>query len=121
MHRNTWKRGEERLASFFGSTRRPLSGGNDKRGRDDSLHPRLFIESKHGKQQMMWNLYLQTRKLAEEEGRTPVIGLHKSRYKGFLLVIHQSDLEAIFRERCRALGVSITLSPKKRRPLRTLR
>jgi len=44
----TWKSVELRLARMFGTERTPLSGGNSKHTRSDTLHPRLFIELKHG-------------------------------------------------------------------------
>jgi hypothetical protein len=45
----TWKAVERRVARFFGSERTPMSGGNSKHTRSDSLHPRLYIEVKSRK------------------------------------------------------------------------
>ena len=35
------------MASIFATERNPLSGGNGKHSRSDSLHPELFISCKH--------------------------------------------------------------------------
>ena len=45
-HRNTWKAFERKIAKDIGSERTPLSGGNSKHTRSDTLHPRLYIECK---------------------------------------------------------------------------
>jgi len=114
MHNRTWKKGEDRLAKLFGTTRRPLSGGNSKTGRDDSLHPRLFIESKHTQRSSLWTLYRDTRKKARAEGRIPVIGIHQIHCKGILIVIHSDDLETVMHEHSKAL----TLTPSAKKKLR---
>lgn len=98
MHPTTWKRSEGRLAAIFGTTRRPLSGGNDKRGRDDSLHPVLFLECKHRKQHALYSLYRMVLTHARKEGRTPVIGLQQKGSPGMLLVVHSDDMSAVVRE-----------------------
>lgn len=45
---NTWKAVERKVAKAFGTTRNPLSGINGKHTASDTLHPRYFIEVKHG-------------------------------------------------------------------------
>ena len=97
-----WKKSEEKLARFFGSTRRPLSGGNSKTGRDDSLHPVLFLENKYTSRSALWTLYRKTRELAKKEDRIPVIGISEPAAPGTLLVIHTDDLLKVFVEYLRA-------------------
>jgi len=97
-----WKKSEEKLARFFGSTRRPLSGGNSKTGRDDSLHPVLFLENKYTSRSALWTLYRKTRELAKKEDRIPVIGISEPAAPGTLLVIHTDDLEEVFLEYIKA-------------------
>jgi hypothetical protein len=41
-----WKRDERCVAAFLGSVRTPLSGGNSRHTRSDTLHPTLFLEVK---------------------------------------------------------------------------
>jgi len=107
MARAQWKVAEQRLCDIFGTTRRPLSGGNDKRGRDDSLHPRLFLENKYSKCLPIRRLWEETRDKAKEEakGRTPVVGLQEKGKPGVLLVINSQDLEKVLREYARAQGL----------------
>lgn len=100
--RPNWKFAEDRLARFFGTTRRPLSGGNSKTGRDDSMHPRLFLESKHSKSHAVWTLYRKTREMARKEKRVPVIGLQEHGKPGILLVIHTDDLDKVLAERTKS-------------------
>lgn len=73
MNRRTWKQGENRVASYFGSTRTPLSGGNSKITCSDSLHPTIFIETKHSKRPPAYNLWQKTKALAKAEGKTPLL------------------------------------------------
>lgn len=94
-----WKGTERRLAALFGTTRRPLSGSNSRSGgRDDSQHPRLFIECKQRRKHAVWSLYSETKVLAEKEGKTPVIGLQQNRMNGMLIVIHTDDLLSVLNE-----------------------
>lgn len=96
--RTQWKFAEDRLARFFGTVRRPLSGGGSKTGRDDGMHPRLFLSSKYGKCLPLFRLYREEREKAKKEGKTPVIALQEHSAKGMLLVIHSSDFEAVIAE-----------------------
>jgi hypothetical protein len=63
----TWKKIEANVSKWFGSTRTPLSGGNSKFTRSDSLHPRLFIEVKQKKDWAIFNLFDKTKDLAKKE------------------------------------------------------
>jgi len=44
-----WKKAERKTSRFFGTRRNPLSGENSGHSSSDSLHPRLFIETKRKK------------------------------------------------------------------------
>lgn len=99
MPRARWKDAEDRLANLFGCKRRPLSGSNSRSGGcDDCNHPRLYLENKYGKYVPLYRLYLETRELARKEGKIPVIGLQAKNQKGILLVLHESDLAAVYHE-----------------------
>lgn len=100
--KTTWKSKEEMLANLFGSTRRPLSGGNSKTGRDDSLHPKLFIECKYRQSHSVWNLYRKVEELAKKELRTPLIGLAEKNQQGILLAFNSNDLQVIVDEHLKA-------------------
>ena len=97
-HRNTWKAFEREAATFFCSVRTPLSGGNSRITRSDSLHPRLFIESKYRKRHTVIALWDKTKCLADAEGKIPVVCLREKGRKGFWLVIHREDLGKIIKE-----------------------
>jgi hypothetical protein len=78
----TWKSVELRVAKFLGTTRNPLSGGNAKHTRSDSLHPTIFAETKHGQGcPQSWTgvleLFAATEKLAATEGKTALLVLHR--------------------------------------------
>ncbi len=48
MNRTTWKNHEKAVARLFGSERTPLSGGNGRITRSDTLCPWIFFELKSG-------------------------------------------------------------------------
>ena len=48
MPPKTWKVVERRIARYLGTERTPLSGGNGRQTRSDTLHPRLYVEAKFG-------------------------------------------------------------------------
>jgi len=97
--RSTWKSGEARVARFFGAERTPLSGGNSKMTRSDTLHPDLYIECKHRKSMAIWTEYQGARDKAKQEGKTPILTLQVKDMKGFLIVIHSDDLDTVLKHR----------------------
>jgi hypothetical protein len=105
-HSRTWKRAEERVAATFGARRQPLSGasGRDDLTASDSTHPTLFIESKLRARHGARTLHDETRRLATEEGKTPVLALFDKSRPGFLVVVHSDDLAAVIAEFVAAFG-----------------
>ena len=92
--RNTWKQFERRVASFFGGKRVPLSGGNSGHTRADVMGVEgPFVEVKLRAKSATWSLWENTRELAKEEGKMPVVVLGKKYSKGFLIVVHSDDLD----------------------------
>lgn len=72
---------------MFKTTRTPLSGGNSKMTRSDTLHPRLFVEAKMRKHFSVVTLFCETRELARKEGKMPVVVLQeKGRKKSYAVV-----------------------------------
>lgn len=92
--RGTWKQAEGRIAKFFGSERTPLSGGNSKHTRSDSLHPDIFIETKYRAVHAVRTLYDETKKLAKLEGKVPMVCLVDKNRPGWLIVVHSDDWDA---------------------------
>ena len=95
MHKSTWKQGESRFAKIFGTVRNALSGGNSKMTRSDSIHPELFLSSKHGKRHAIWTLYDEEKPKAVKENKIPVIGIHRMNSPGILIVIHSDDIQTV--------------------------
>jgi len=90
-----WKNIEKKVALFFGSERTPLSGGNSKHTRSDSLHKQLFIETKYRVKHSVITLYDQVKELAKKEKKTPVICLAQKGKEGFWIVVHSKDLKEV--------------------------
>lgn len=113
--RQQWKFAEDRLASLFGTVRRPLSGSNSRSGgADDGQHPVLHIESKYSKSHALWTLYRKTKEIADKETQADgtkkkpvVIGLQEKSKPGVLLVIHERDFPAVILEYLWANGITL--------------
>lgn len=86
-----WKSIERKIAKFFGSERTPLSGGNSKITRSDSLHPKLFIETKYRKNFAIVKLYEETKAMAKKEKKIPVVCLAENGKPGFYIMLHSKD------------------------------
>lgn len=98
MNRNTWKQGERRIARMFGSERTPLSGGNSKHTRSDSLHDKLFIEIKHRKNQVAEKIWNEVKENAKTEKKIPLIILIKKNHPEPLILCRLSDVKKIGEE-----------------------
>lgn len=92
MADKAWKACERRVASFFGTVRNSLSGGNSKMSRSDSLHQSLFIECKQRQKHSVVSLWDDTAKLAKLENKTPVVILSEKNRPGFWVMCHSDDL-----------------------------
>lgn len=93
--RSSWKKFERRVAAFFGSSRTPLSGGNGKQTRSDTLHARLFIECKLRAKSPVHRLFAETEHLAAKEGKTPILALQEKHHPGWLLVCRPEDIHLL--------------------------
>lgn len=72
----TWKAVERRVARMFGTERTPMSGGNSKHTRADTLHDSIFIEIKHRKNGFhAVSLLKETIELAKLENKIPLVVL----------------------------------------------
>lgn len=103
MPAKTWKAIERKVASFFGCKRTPLSGGNSGGTRSDSLHDLLFIETKYRKVHSAVRLWHKTALLALKENKIPVVALSEKGKRGFWLVVHAYDLQAVANQRLVAM------------------
>lgn len=107
MAEKAWKQAERRFAKLFGTRRRPLSGGNQGGGRDDSMHEDLFLEHKLCSTSAIWNLHDKTKEMAKAENRIPVIGISLRRRPGILIVVSSLNLEAILHAYAEANGMEL--------------
>lgn len=83
---------------MFSTTRTPLSGGNSRHTRSDSLEPFLFIEAKYRQKHSVLTLFRETKKLAAKEkapdgkAKIPVVALAEKNQKGVYFLLHSDDL-----------------------------
>lgn len=103
-----WKVRERSVAKGHGSERTPLSGGNGKQTRSDSLSAKFFIESKHRKSQAIFSLYKSVKPLAKKEGKIPVIALTEHRSHGYITCIHSDSILDYCKEYLQIHGYEIT-------------
>lgn len=100
MNKSNWKGRERKAAKFWGGKRTPLSGGNSGHTRADVIHDLLFIECKHDmKYKSLIKLYNQTKELATNENKIPVLQMSIKGFRGTLIVCHESDLTAVANQR----------------------
>jgi hypothetical protein len=100
MADKTWKARERSVARFFGAEgRTPLSGGNSRHTRSDTLHDDLFIEHKHSVRHAITNLWDKTKAMAAKESKIPVVTLSVKGRPGFWVLTHSSDLTAVAHQR----------------------
>ena len=95
MHRSTWKKGEAKIAEMFGTIRTPLSGGNSRHTRSDTLHLDLFIEVKHSKKYPKEVLVTKTFKEAKSEAKIPLLVFLKLNNSEPLVLCKLKDLKEI--------------------------
>ncbi len=98
MADKAWKARERSIAEAFKTERTPLSGGNGKQTRSDTLHPRLFIESKLRVRHTAVSLWDDTAELAKKEKKIPVVALCEKGRPGFFILVHSSDLVQVASE-----------------------
>lgn len=89
--RGTWKAAERRIAGFFGTQRTPLSGGNSKITRSDTMHRGIFVEAKLRARHAAVQLWRETKLLADKENKIPVICLNEKGKEGFWIMCHNAD------------------------------
>ena len=95
MSTKTWKNRERVVAKKFGSERTPLSGGNSKHTRSDTLHPRLYIECKHRKRNATINLFLDSEVKAKLENKIPLVCLTQHCVSGEFILCRLDDIKKI--------------------------
>jgi len=92
MPEKWWKRVERKVAEFFTTKRTPLSGGASRITRSDTIHERLFIETKGSKKHSVITLWDKTAAMARKEKKIPVVALCEKGRPGFWLMVKAEDL-----------------------------
>jgi len=90
-----WKVMERRVARKLGGQRNPLSGGASRHTRGDVIHPRLFVECKHSVNQPILKLMRQVEERAHDEGKTPVLALHRKGEKHDYFLVRDDNVLAL--------------------------
>ena len=93
----SWKKLEQKVARLRGTERTPLSGGNSKQTRSDTLDDTFFIECKLRKDPAVWNLYEQVEALAKKENKLPVLVIKKKGKHGELFIVNDRYLKAFIK------------------------
>tara|TARA_R100000808_G_scaffold21634_1_gene46768 strand:+ start:7867 stop:8208 length:342 start_codon:yes stop_codon:yes gene_type:complete len=90
-----WKVRESTIAKLFGTERTPLSGSNSNHGTSsDTLHPKLYIETKTREKHAVFSLMKDTKEKAKQEKKLPVVALCQNKTHGAIICIRQQDLDA---------------------------
>jgi hypothetical protein len=119
--RRTWQVAEQAAAALFGARRKPGSGsgGRDDETASDSVHERLYIETKLRHRHTARSLHDETREAAKREGKVAVVVLRDKGRVGQLVCVHSDDLDLVVVERVRAVlgdGEADALAAKLTRP-----
>jgi hypothetical protein len=90
----SWKKLEQKVARLRGAERTPLSDGNSKQTRSDTLDNTFFIECKLRKDPAIWNMYEQVEELAKKENKIPILVIKKKGKHGELFIVNDKYLKA---------------------------
>lgn len=85
--RSTWKGLERKISKSLGTERTPLSGGNSKQTRSDTLSDKFFCEVKLRASFSIVALYRKTSEMARKEAKIPVLCIKEKSRHGELAVI----------------------------------
>ena len=94
-----WKRREREVANYFNGKRTSLSGINSKITIADVIHDELYIECKLKKKHTVVTLWDETKKLADKEGKIPIVALCEKERPGFWIMVHSNDFRKITEEK----------------------
>lgn len=99
-HRRTWQKFEQRVASWFGTTRKALSGSGNQPGEttSDTNHPRLYIECKYRAAHAAVHTWDDAKPKADAEGKVLVVALGVKGRSGGWLLVHVDDFLTVAEE-----------------------
>ncbi len=98
MTDKAWKKMERRVAREVGTERTPLSGGNGKQTRSDTLHEKYYIEAKQRKKIPFFAEFKRTIMRAKKEGKIPMVIFHQKFAKENIVMIRLSDFTSLTKD-----------------------
>ena len=94
-----------------------MSGGNSKHTRSDTLHPKLYVETKSKQKHTVVTLWDDTATKAKKEKKLPVLMLAENGRPGFWIVVQSTDfpklVEIYGEEQAKKLAVACKSLDKK--------
>ena len=107
MADKAWKAFERRVARFLGGERNRMSGAVDQLTAGDVVHDYLYVEAKHRATLAVDTWMTEAADHAEEEGKVPILALHRKGSKMVMYAFRERDAEAICVELLHQLGWEI--------------
>jgi hypothetical protein len=92
MADKAWKAFERAVAAFFGCSR---TGPMQEKDANDIDHPHLHCQCKHGKRFAILTIWDAAKKIADRDGKIPIVAIKQKGRHGFWLMVHSSDLNAV--------------------------
>jgi hypothetical protein len=98
MTDKVWKQTERRIAKKINSERTPLSGGSSRHTLSDTLHEKLFIESKYRKKIPFLKTFNETKILAKKESKIPMVVFKQKSQRGEIVMMDFDDFLGLIDE-----------------------
>jgi hypothetical protein len=95
MANKPWKQAERNAARALGTTRTPLSGGASRQTRSDSLHPRIYLETKYRQRFAVVELIRKEEVKAKKEEKTAILCLQQRGLKTRYYVIPEKLMKLL--------------------------
>ena len=100
MPDKTWKKFERTVASYFGVRR---TGPMQEKDANDIDHPVIHCQCKHSKRHAIATVWDAAKKVADKSNKIPVVAIKQKGRHGFWLLIHESSLLEVAKERTEAV------------------
>ncbi len=95
MGDKAWKAAERRVARFLNGERNRMSGAVDQLTAGDVVHDTLYVEVKHRATLAAVTWFKEAEVHAEEEGKHPLLALHRKGDSDVYYVFREADAEVI--------------------------
>ena len=95
MTDKTSKAVERRIARKLGTVRTPLSGGNGKQTRSDTLHTLFYTEIKHRAKIPFFATWKETVSRVKAENKIPMVVLHQKQSRENIVMMSLDEIEEL--------------------------